>query len=82
MRNVVTYLPGDERCRDGSFHLLSIPHVHLYRFRKRNYSAAQLNAIENTVRRRSAEVFAYFKDEEEPSGALHAVDILQRLRRS
>jgi uncharacterized protein YecE (DUF72 family) len=55
-----------------------------YRFRKSNYSAAQLNAIENTLRQRSGqgEVFAYFKHEEEPSGALHAVETLQRLRRT
>ena len=55
-----------------------------YRFRKSNYSAAQLDAIENTLRRRSGkgEVFAYFKHEEEPTGALHAVDILQRLQRA
>ena len=53
-----------------------------YRFRKSGYSAAQLDVIENTLRRRSAEgeVFAYFKHEEQPTGAICAVDILRRLR--
>jgi uncharacterized protein YecE (DUF72 family) len=53
-----------------------------YRFRKSEYSRAQLHAIENTLRRRSAEgdVFAYFKHEEQPTGALRAVDILRRFR--
>jgi uncharacterized protein YecE (DUF72 family) len=53
-----------------------------YRFRKSGYSQAQLIAIEKTLRRRSAEgeVFAYFKHEEEPTGAISAVDTLQRLR--
>jgi uncharacterized protein YecE (DUF72 family) len=54
-----------------------------YRFRKSGYSAAQLDAIENALRRRSGEgeTFAYFKHEEEPTGAISAVDILGRLRR-
>jgi uncharacterized protein YecE (DUF72 family) len=54
-----------------------------YRFRKSEYSAAQLNAIENILRERSraGEVFAYFKHEEQPTGALNAVDILRRLQR-
>jgi uncharacterized protein YecE (DUF72 family) len=53
-----------------------------YRFRKSGYSRAQLDAIENTLRRRSAEgeVFAYFKHEEQPTGAICAVDTLRRLR--
>jgi uncharacterized protein YecE (DUF72 family) len=53
-----------------------------YRFRKSGYSAAQLDVIENTLRSRSAEgeVFAYFKHEEEPTGAICAVDTLRRLR--
>jgi uncharacterized protein YecE (DUF72 family) len=53
-----------------------------YRFRKSGYSAAQLDAIENNLRSRSAEgeVFAYFKHEEQPTGAICAVDILQRFR--
>jgi uncharacterized protein YecE (DUF72 family) len=54
-----------------------------YRFRKSGYAAAELDAIENTLRRRSAagEVFAYFKHEDLPSGALCAVDMLRRFRR-
>jgi uncharacterized protein YecE (DUF72 family) len=54
-----------------------------YRFRKSEYSKAQLNAIEKTLRRRSGEgeVFAYFKHEDQPTGAFHAVDLLQRLQR-
>jgi uncharacterized protein YecE (DUF72 family) len=53
-----------------------------YRFRKSEYSRAQLDAIENILRRRSAEcdVFAYFKHEEQPTGALCAVDTLRRLQ--
>jgi uncharacterized protein YecE (DUF72 family) len=53
-----------------------------YRFRKNGYAAAELDVIENTLRRRSAEgeVFAYFKHEEQPSGAICAVDTLRRLR--
>jgi uncharacterized protein YecE (DUF72 family) len=53
-----------------------------YRFRKSGYSAAQLDAIENTLRRRSAEgeVFAYFKHEEQPTGAICAVEIIRRLQ--
>jgi uncharacterized protein YecE (DUF72 family) len=51
-----------------------------YRFRKSEYSAAQLDAIENTLRRRSGEgeVYAYFKHEEQPTGALYSADILRR----
>jgi uncharacterized protein YecE (DUF72 family) len=53
-----------------------------YRFRKSEYSAAQLDTIEKTLRRPSAEgeVFAYFKHEEQPTGAISAVDIFRRLR--
>jgi uncharacterized protein YecE (DUF72 family) len=53
-----------------------------YRFRKSGYSRVQLDAIENTLRLRSAEgeVFAYFKHEEQPTGALCAVDVLKRLQ--
>jgi uncharacterized protein YecE (DUF72 family) len=53
-----------------------------YRFRKSGYSSAQLDVIENTLRRSSAEgeVFAYFKHEEQPTGAICAVDTLQRLQ--
>lgn len=54
-----------------------------YRLRKSGYDAAQLDVIENKLRRRSAEgeVFAYFKHEEEPTGAISAVDTLRRLQR-
>jgi uncharacterized protein YecE (DUF72 family) len=53
-----------------------------YRFRKSEYSVAQLNAIENTLRRRSGEgeVYAYFKHEERPTGPLCALDILRRFQ--
>ena len=53
-----------------------------YRFRKSEYSAGQLDAIENILRRRSGEgeVFAYFKHEEQPTGAICAVDTLRRLQ--
>ena len=53
-----------------------------YRFRKSGYSGAQLDVIENALRRRSAEgeTFAYFKHEEQPTGALCAVDTLRRLQ--
>jgi uncharacterized protein YecE (DUF72 family) len=55
-----------------------------FRLRKSENSAAQLELIENTLRRRSGEgeVFAYFKHEEEPTGALQAVNILRRLQRT
>jgi uncharacterized protein YecE (DUF72 family) len=55
-----------------------------YRFRKSEYSAARLDRIENALRLRSGagEVFAYFKHEDQPAGALHAADILRRLERS
>jgi uncharacterized protein YecE (DUF72 family) len=54
-----------------------------YRFRKGKYSAAQLDAIENTLRQRAqeGEVFAYFKHDEQPTGALDAVEIRRRLER-
>ncbi len=53
-----------------------------YRFRKSEYSEAQLDVIEKTLRRQSAEgeVFAYFKHEEQPTGAICAVDTLRRLQ--
>jgi uncharacterized protein YecE (DUF72 family) len=53
-----------------------------YRFRKSGYSRAQLDVIENTLRQRSAgsEIFAYFKHEVQPTGAIRAVDTLRRLR--
>lgn len=53
-----------------------------YRFRKSDYSAEQLDGIEKTLRQRAAqgEVFAHFKHEDQPTGALHAVEMLRRLR--
>lgn len=54
-----------------------------YRFRKSEYSPEQLNTLANKVRERSTkgEVYAYFKHEDEPKGALCAVDTLELLRR-
>jgi uncharacterized protein YecE (DUF72 family) len=53
-----------------------------YRLRKSGYSAAQLDVLENTLRRRCSEgnVFAYFKHEEQPTGAICAVETLRRLQ--
>jgi uncharacterized protein YecE (DUF72 family) len=53
-----------------------------YRFRRSGSSVKQLGVIVNTLRRRSAEgeVFAYFKHEEQPTGAICAVDTLRRLQ--
>lgn len=55
-----------------------------YRFRKSEYSPAQIDGMERTLRQRAreGEVFAYFKHEEQPTGALHAVDMLRRLHRA
>ena len=53
-----------------------------YRFRRSGYSPAQLDSIENILRRRSGEgeVFAYFKHEEEPTGPLCAAHILRKFQ--
>jgi len=53
-----------------------------YRFRKSEYSADDLAAIRSRLQARSAEgdVFAYFKHEESPAGALHAASVLEGLR--
>ncbi|HEY1901725.1 MAG TPA: DUF72 domain-containing protein [Terracidiphilus sp.] len=53
-----------------------------YRLRKSGYSAAQLDVLENTLRgrRSEGEVFAYFKHEEQPVGAICAVETLRRLQ--
>jgi len=53
-----------------------------YRLRKSGYSAAQLDSLARTLRRRASagEVFAYFKHEEEPTGTLCAVDTLRKLQ--
>jgi uncharacterized protein YecE (DUF72 family) len=53
-----------------------------YRLRKSGYSSADLDVLEDTLRRRCSEgeVFAYFKHEEQPTGAISAVDTLRRLQ--
>ena len=52
-----------------------------YRLRKSEYSAAQLDGIAAILHKRSrkGEVFAYFKHEDEPTGALRAANLRQRL---
>jgi uncharacterized protein YecE (DUF72 family) len=54
-----------------------------YRFRKSGYGVTQLKAIAKILRNRAAagEVFAYFKHEKQPTGAIAAVLTLRRLRR-
>jgi uncharacterized protein YecE (DUF72 family) len=54
-----------------------------YRLRKSEYSATALKAIRERLatRARSGDVFAYFKHEDEPTGALRAVEVLSALRR-
>lgn len=53
-----------------------------YRFRRSRYGAARLTHIVNKLRARSAagEVYAYFKHEETPRGAVRAVQVLRKLR--
>jgi uncharacterized protein YecE (DUF72 family) len=53
-----------------------------YRLRKSGYKDADLDAITAKLRGRAAagEVFAYFKHEEEPTGALSAEHVLRSLR--
>jgi uncharacterized protein YecE (DUF72 family) len=53
-----------------------------YRLRKKDYSTADLAAIRETLKARAAhgDVFAYFKHEDEPTGALRAVSILEGVR--
>jgi len=55
-----------------------------YRFRRSGYTEAHLDGIEKILRQRSAdgEVFAYFKHEEEPTGAVSAVETMRRLGHS
>lgn len=55
-----------------------------YRFRKSSYTAAQLDALENTLRQRCSrgDVFAYFKHEEQPTGVLWAVETFRKLHSS
>ncbi|MGA7887585.1 MAG: DUF72 domain-containing protein [Acidobacteriaceae bacterium] len=54
-----------------------------YRLRKSEYSAAALKAIRERLAKsaRSGDVFAYFKHEEEPTGAVRAVQVLSALTR-
>jgi len=53
-----------------------------YRFRKSEYSADDLAAIGSKLLARADEgdVFAYFKHEESPAGAIRAVTVLKELR--
>lgn len=53
-----------------------------YRLRKSDYSPDDLNRIEERLRRSAmrGDVFAYFKHEETPAGALNAEALLRRLR--
>ena len=52
------------------------------RLRVSAYSSSDLEAIRNNLRRRAKEgdVFAYFKHEEEPTGALNAASVLAGLK--
>jgi uncharacterized protein YecE (DUF72 family) len=54
-----------------------------YRLRRTDYSAADLVAIRDNLRASAArgDVFAYFKHEDEPTGALQAAKVLEELRR-
>jgi len=53
-----------------------------YRFRKTDYSASDLTAVRAKLQACSSkgDVFAYFKHEETPIGALRAVSVLEGLR--
>ena len=53
-----------------------------YRLRKSSYSPEQLQQVAADLRRRAAEgeVFAYFKHEDEPTGAHFAVETLRHLQ--
>lgn len=55
-----------------------------YRLRKSDYTPAEIHKIVQTLRSRAArgDAFAYFKHEEDPGGALRAVETLQRLRQA
>jgi len=53
-----------------------------YRFRKPTYTGEERKAMVDRVRQHLAEdrnVFAYFKHEETPEGALYAVDLLHEI---
>jgi len=53
-----------------------------YRLRKSDYSQKDLDAVCDLLRKRAltGDVFAYFKHEEEPTGALRATAVLEGLR--
>jgi uncharacterized protein YecE (DUF72 family) len=54
-----------------------------YRYRKPDYTAGERNAMVNRLqehREEGKDVFAYFKHEETPQGALYAVELLQALK--
>jgi uncharacterized protein YecE (DUF72 family) len=53
-----------------------------YRLRKSEYALEELDGVVSQMRERAkdADVFAYFKHEETPEGALNAVKALQQLR--
>ena len=54
-----------------------------YRFRKPNYTGEERSSMIARIREHltaGRDVFAYFKHEETPEGALYAVDLLQEAR--
>jgi uncharacterized protein YecE (DUF72 family) len=53
-----------------------------YRLRRSDYSAEELQQIRRLLAQRAenGDVFAYFKHEEDPSGAIHAAKLLEELR--
>jgi uncharacterized protein YecE (DUF72 family) len=55
-----------------------------YRFRRSNYSSDGLEKIRERLQARAeaGDVFAYFKHEEQPTGALHAASLLEGLHHS
>ena len=55
---------------------------HCYRLRKSEYSVVEIDGIVKDFREKAqaGDVFAYFKHEETPEGALHAAAVLKRLR--
>lgn len=56
-----------------------------YRFRKPSYTAAERRSMIDRIGQHVAagrDVFAYFKHEETPEGALYALELLQELRKT
>lgn len=53
-----------------------------YRLRRTDYSEAQVRSVAAKLRENAAEtdVFAYFKHEEDPSGAINAASVLDQVR--